>query len=202
MLTDATDHAVSRVCRAIALSAVVSVFCVAASAAAQAPASSTSTPPNGGAMWAEVQQQLGGKGTMQPGDVLKFGFPRSDLQVTVDGVKLAPTLALGSWVAFKRVGRAGTALRNVMVMGDLVLTEDEVRPVMLALQRTRSHELSHGGALNAARHHGGLVPRALACSTGTGSIGVPFDHRFTSALRATAKCRCGAVGDAFPVEPT
>ncbi|MEO7999938.1 MAG: DUF1259 domain-containing protein, partial [Gemmatimonadaceae bacterium] len=97
-------------------------------------AQGTSTiPANGGPAWVAVQQALGGKGTMQPGDVLKFGFPRSDLKVIADGVTLKPTFALGSWVAFKRV--AATPNADVMVMGDLVLTEDEVGPVMLSLQQ-------------------------------------------------------------------
>lgn len=87
---------------------------------------------NGGPAWAAVQQALGGKGVMQPGDVLKFGFPRSDLQVTVAGVALRPALALGSWVAFKRIRRGAAA--PAMVMGDLVLAEDEVNPVIRALR--------------------------------------------------------------------
>ena len=70
---------------------------------------------------------------MQPGGVLNFGFPRSDLQVTVDGVALKPALALGSWVAFKRMGTGASA--STMVLGDLVLGEDEVGPVMLDLQQ-------------------------------------------------------------------
>src|SRR5436190_8804752 len=94
---------------------------------------SASTPANGGAVWAAVQQVLGGKGTMQPGNVLRFGFPRTDLQVTADGVPIKPGFALGSWVAFKRMGAGNGG--DAMAMGDLVLTEDEVNPVMLALQK-------------------------------------------------------------------
>lgn len=78
--------------------------------------------------WKVVEQALGKAGSMQPGDVYKVSLPRSDLQVTVNGVLLKPALALGSWVAFKRMGS------GVMVMGDLVLTEDEVTPVMRKLQ--------------------------------------------------------------------
>ncbi len=103
-------------------------------AAAQAnarPATGSATPNRGGPEWAATQQVLGGKGAMQPGDVLKFSFPRTDLHVTADGVAIKPGFALGSWIAFKRMG-AGT---SAMAMGDLVLTEDEVEPVMLALQR-------------------------------------------------------------------
>ncbi|MEP6832231.1 MAG: DUF1259 domain-containing protein [Gemmatimonas sp.] len=98
-----------------------------------AQAGAAAVPANGGPQWATVQQALGGKGTMQSGDVLKFGFPRSDLQVTAEGVALKPAFALGSWVAFKRMSAAADA--DVMAMGDLVLTEEEVGPVMLALQQ-------------------------------------------------------------------
>jgi hypothetical protein len=89
---------------------------------AQQPAASS-------ARWASVEEALGRKGTMQPGDVIKFGFPRSDLSVTVGGVTLEPALALGGWVAFK-----GIAKGEALAMGDLVLLEDEVNPVMQALQ--------------------------------------------------------------------
>ena len=61
---------------------------------------------------------------------MKYSFPRTDLDVTLDGVKIRPALALGSWVAFKRTGRA-----KAMVMGDLVLTEEEVAGVISALQQ-------------------------------------------------------------------
>ena len=80
--------------------------------------------------WAAVDQALGRAGAMQPGEVMKYGFPRSDLHVTVAGVSVRPALALGSWVAFKDLGGG-----KVMAMGDLVLTEDEVAPVMRALQQ-------------------------------------------------------------------
>jgi hypothetical protein len=61
--------------------------------------------------------------------VLKFGFPRSDLQVVVNGVTLRPALALGSWVAFQRISD------HAMVMGDLVLLSTEVESVMASLQQ-------------------------------------------------------------------
>lgn len=66
---------------------------------------------------------------MQPGDAYKVALPRFDLQVNVRGIKIAPALALGSWVAFKKMGA------DCMVMGDLVLTEDEVNPVMAKLEQ-------------------------------------------------------------------
>src|SRR5437660_38269 len=86
-------------------------------------------PATPSTMWAPVEEALGRKGAMQPGDVIKFAFPRSDLTVTVAGVTLKPALALGSWTAFKEIGKG-----QAMVMGDLVLTEDEVGAVMRALQ--------------------------------------------------------------------
>lgn len=79
--------------------------------------------------WAGVDSAFGRHGASLPGNVQKYGFPRGDLHVTVDGVTLRPALALGSWVAFKRL--AGT---QAMAMGDLVLLENEVAPVMGALR--------------------------------------------------------------------
>ena len=78
--------------------------------------------------WKPVEQALGKAGSMQPGDVYKVSFPRSDLKVTAAGVELKPALALGSWVAFIRDGEM------TLVMGDLVLTESEVTPVLSKLE--------------------------------------------------------------------
>ena len=79
--------------------------------------------------WQAVEKVIGKNGSMQPGDVFKIGLPRNDLEVTVRGVPINPVLALGSWVAFKKTGNM------TMVMGDLVLTEAEVGPVMWSLQQ-------------------------------------------------------------------
>lgn len=62
------------------------------------------------------------------GDVYRVGFPRTDLRVVIDGITLKPGLALGSWAAF-----SGTD-DKAMVMGDLVLLQGEVNPVMLKLR--------------------------------------------------------------------
>ncbi len=77
--------------------------------------------------WSAVDQALGRAGTTQPDGVRRYGFPRSDLHVQLDGVAIKPALALGSWVAFQPMGT------NAMVMGDLVLTPEEVNPVMSEL---------------------------------------------------------------------
>jgi len=77
--------------------------------------------------WTKVADALGKSGTEMPGGVYRVGLPRTDLHVKLDGVDIKPTLALGSWLAFQGKGEA------TMVMGDLVLTEDEVGPVMTKL---------------------------------------------------------------------
>jgi len=77
--------------------------------------------------WKAVAQALGKEGAVQPGGVYRVGLPRSDLKVKLDGVDIKPGLALGSWLAFVPTGN------EAMVMGDLVLTGDEVNPVMKKL---------------------------------------------------------------------
>ncbi len=77
--------------------------------------------------WSKVDQAIGRKGAEQAGGVHKYGFPRSDLNVTVDGVAIKPSLALGGWVAFLPTSD------GAMFMGDLVLTDTEISPVMQRL---------------------------------------------------------------------
>jgi hypothetical protein len=79
--------------------------------------------------WTSVENALGRKGTPSAGGVTRFSFPRSDLNVVLHGITLKPALALGSWVAFKRIAD------HAMVMGDLVLLEGEVTTVMASLQQ-------------------------------------------------------------------
>jgi len=76
--------------------------------------------------WSKVDGVFNRKPTVG-GDVHRYGFPRSDLQVTVDGVAIKPSLALGGWVAFK------PAHGGAMAMGDIVLLENEISPVMAKL---------------------------------------------------------------------
>lgn len=78
--------------------------------------------------WKAVQQALGKSGQEVSGGIYRVGLPRSDLKVTLDGLELKPALALGSWLAFKPMGD-----HDAMVMGDLVLTEPEIGPVMMKL---------------------------------------------------------------------
>lgn len=76
--------------------------------------------------WEKVDAALGRKATLS-GDVHRYGFPRTDLNVTLDGVTIKPALALGGWVVFK------PAHGGAMVMGDLVVLESEITPVLTAL---------------------------------------------------------------------
>ena len=77
--------------------------------------------------WAQVGQALGKSGSVQAGGVYRVGFPRTDLKVSLDGVALRTGFAFGGWVAFQPIGD------QAMVMGDLVLTQQEITPVMRKL---------------------------------------------------------------------
>ena len=88
--------------------------------------------------WKKVEDALGKAGAVQPDGVYRVGLPRSDLKVTLDGVEIRPALALGSWLAFEPAGD------GAMVMGDLVLTQDEVNPVMKSLAEGGNWD--HGAA--------------------------------------------------------
>jgi hypothetical protein len=76
--------------------------------------------------WKKVDAAIG-KTDAQTGNVHRYGIPRTDLKVTLDGVDIKPGLALGGWVAFEDMGS------SAMMMGDLVLTEPEINPVMSKL---------------------------------------------------------------------
>ena len=76
---------------------------------------------------ARVGEALGKTGSTAPGGIYRVGLPRTDLKVTLDGVELKPGFALGGWLAFAKMGEQG------MVMGDLVLIEAEVNPVITKL---------------------------------------------------------------------
>ena len=90
--------------------------------------------------WNAVGEALGKAGAAQSGGVYRVAFPRSDLKVSLDGVVLKPGFALGGWLAFEPVGD------EAMVMGDLVLMQDEVNPVMNKLEES-------GVAVTALHNH-------------------------------------------------
>src|SRR2546426_871489 len=91
--------------------------------AAAVPAAALAADPD----WKAVEQALGKSGQIQPGDVFRIGMPRTDLNVTVKGIPVKAGFALGSYAAFKQVGD------HAMVMGDLVLLDQEVPAVLSRL---------------------------------------------------------------------
>ncbi len=116
--------------------------------------------------WQEVDAVFGMPAKLLASDVHRYGWPRSDIGATLDGVKVEPALALGQWAAFVATG-AGD---QVLAMGDLVLLDAEVNPVISALQAggievtavhnhllhesphvTYVHFMAHGDALAVAK---------------------------------------------------
>jgi biotin operon repressor len=89
--------------------------------------------------WTKVDTAFGKTASVQ-GEVHRYGLPRTDLQVTLDGVAIKPALALGGWLAFEPMQD------SAVVMGDLVLTETEVNPVMSKL-------LASGIEITAVHNH-------------------------------------------------
>jgi hypothetical protein len=96
--------------------------------AAAVLAASSASAQDQAAQPSPIEKVLG-RSPAVTGDVQRYAFPRSDLSVTVDGVRIKPALALGGWLAFRPMGGAD----HWEVMGDLVLTQDEVKPVMQKL---------------------------------------------------------------------
>jgi uncharacterized protein DUF1259 len=88
----------------------------------------------------QLANGLGKSGSEMPGGVYRVSLPRTDLKVALDSVELKPAFALGSWLAFKKVGD------HVVVMGDLVLTDTEINPVM-------KHLVANGVGITAIHNH-------------------------------------------------
>jgi hypothetical protein len=179
----------------------------------------TGTPPGGIAekSWKQVEDAMGRPGQAQPGDVMKFAMPRKDLHVVLGGVQIKPALALGSWAAFKE------SRGEAMVMGDLVLTEDEVEPVMAKLQEggiqeaaihnhligespriMYMHIASHGDAVHMAKAiHDALAltktPPPDVSSPTVGPVDLGFDQRqVEQVLGHTGKVNGGVLQVAVP----
>ncbi len=105
-----------------------------------AGAAALALPAHAASDWDAVGKALGKTGAVQAGGVYRVGFPRTDLKVTLDGVPIKPGFALGGWVAFKDMGD------HTMVMGDLVLTQSEINPVISVLE-------DNGLAITALHNH-------------------------------------------------
>ena len=138
--------------------------------------------------WAAVAQALGKSGTELADGIYRIGLPRSDLKVTLDGIAIKPALALGSWLAFEPQGDRGS-----MVMGDLVLTQDEVSPVMKALAENgieitglHNHLLRSQPATMYmhVEGHGDPVTLARALGEALGKSGTPLSGGASTAAPA------------------
>jgi Domain of Unknown Function (DUF1259) len=112
----------------------VSMLVVCALATIGSPAGAQDTD------WKKVDEAIGRSAAVVSGDVHRYAFPRTDLTVTLDGVTIRPALALGGWTAFKPMHG------GAMIMGDLVLLESEVNPVMLKL-------VQNGAEITAVHNH-------------------------------------------------
>jgi hypothetical protein len=115
------------ICRLIVRAMGLAVLALVLSGLITGPTTPNRVAASGQGDWEAVEDALGKAGQMQPGAVFRVSMPRSDLQVTVHGLQVDPTFALGSYAAFKDIGR------STMVMGDLVLLDEEVNPVMAGL---------------------------------------------------------------------
>jgi biotin operon repressor len=123
-------------------------------------------PASAAPSWPAVDAIFGREAKVLPPEVHRYGWPRSDIQATLNGVRLEPALALGQWAALVATG-AGD---QVLAMGDLVLLDAEVNPVITALQGggievtavhnhllhesphvTYVHFMAHGDALAVAK---------------------------------------------------
>src|SRR5919108_1236395 len=124
-----------------------------------------------------IDQALGRSG-QKAGEVYRVGFPRTDLHVTVQGVSVKAGLALGSWAAF-----SGTD-ENAAVMGDLVLLDSEVNPVMEKL-RSAGFEITavHNHLLGETPHvmymhymgHGGAAQIAASLKAALATLKTPLE---------------------------
>jgi hypothetical protein len=115
--------------------------------------------------WDAADKVFGQAGKDLPGDVHRYGWPRSDLHVTVGGVPVQPGLALGAWAGFKKTGTGDEAV----TMGDLVLLEREVEPVLGELEAggfevlaIHNHLLGETPRILYVHFHGHGDPAALA----------------------------------------
>src|SRR5437879_7214607 len=144
--------------------------------AAAVPADALAADPD----WKAVEQALGKSGQIQPGDVFRIGMPRTDLTVTVKGISVKAGFALGSYAAFKQVGD------HAMVMGDLVLLDQEVPAVMSAL-------LSGGLEVTAVHNHvNDVSPHVLYMHYGGHGDAVQLAKALRQALAASGTPLGGA----------
>jgi Domain of Unknown Function (DUF1259) len=136
--------------------------------------------------WGAVEKALGRSGKQLPGGVFRFGMPRSDLDVKLKGIKLEAPFALGSWIAFQ------ADAKSTMLMGDLVLTESEMQPVIA--------KLSEGGIQISAIHNHvvGETPHVMYVHVGAHGDAVELARSVHEALALTGTPAGGAGTAAEP----
>jgi hypothetical protein len=140
--------------------------------------------------WKAVEQALGKPGQMQPGDVFRIGMPRTDLNVTVKGVPVKAGFALGSYAAFKQIGD------QAMVMGDLVLLDQEVPGVMSGL-------FAGGLEVTAVHNHlNEMTPHVMYMHYGGHGDAVPLAKALRQALSASGTPLGGGAAPAAASGPT
>src|SRR5262252_10430012 len=146
--------------------------------------------------WKAVEQALGKAGQMQAGDVFRVGMPRTDLNVTVKGVPVKAGFALGSYAVFQQVGE------HAMVMGDLVLLDQEVPAVMSGLfagglevtaVHNHSNEMSRHVMYMHYEGHGDAVQLAKGLRQALAASATPF-------ASAAAAAAAGPALDPKPIE--
>ena len=155
--------------------------------------------------WSKVDQAMGKPGTDQPGGVHKYGLPRSDLKITVDGVAIKPTLALGSWIGFMPTDD------GAMFMGDLVLTDTELEPVMkrlvddgIEITAIHNHLLRTSPAVFYMHvgGHGDPVKLAQTLHAGLALSQTPFAAPATAATPPTIDLDTAAIDSALQAKGT
>ena len=140
--------------------------------------------------WKAVEQALGKSGALQPGDVYRIGMPRTDLAVTVKGIPVKAGFALGSYAAFKQTGD------QAMVMGDLVLLDQEVPAVMSVL-------LSGGLEVTAVHNHlNEMSPHVMYMHYEGHGDAIQMAKALRQALSASGTPLGGSTAPAAPAGPT
>jgi len=140
--------------------------------------------------WKAVEQALGKSGALQPGDVYRIGMPRTDLAVTVKGIPVKAGFALGSYAAFKQTGD------QAMVMGDLVLLDQEVPAVMSVL-------LSGGLEVTAVHNHlNEMSPHVMYMHYEGHGDAIQMAKALRQALSASGTPLGGGTAPAAPGGPT
>ena len=161
------------------------IFAFLAAMTAAAGLNAADPPP---ASATETDRILGSAGKDMPGAVRRYGWPRTDLQVDIGGIRVEPPLALGSWAAFHGTGS------EVEVMGDLALLGTEVAPVARALEAA-------GFEILAIHNHLiGEAPRIVYLHYGAKGGAATLARGLRTALEKSATPLTGSPAAAAPPE--